>query len=34
METLVRVGPELADRSVLGEGIDAAGYEVVERTDR
>lgn len=30
----VRVGPELADRSVLGERIDAAGYEVVEGADR
>ncbi len=26
----IRIGPELADRSVLAERIEAAGYEVVE----
>lgn len=30
----VRVGPELADRGVLGERIEAAGYQVVEGVDR
>jgi copper chaperone len=26
----VRVGPELADRAVLAERIEAAGYQVIE----
>jgi copper chaperone CopZ len=30
----VRVGPELADREVLGERIEAAGYQVVEGVSR
>lgn len=30
----VRVGPELTDRAVLAERIDAAGYEVVEEVAR
>lgn len=30
----VRVGPELADRGVLGERIEAAGYELVEEQTR
>lgn len=30
----VRVGPELTDRGVLDERIEAAGFEVVGGTDR
>lgn len=30
----VRVGPELADRAVLAERIEAAGYQVIEATGR
>ncbi len=30
----VRIGPELADRAVLAERVEAAGYEVTEGTSR
>jgi copper chaperone len=30
----VRVGPELADRGVLGQRVEAAGFEVVEEVRR
>lgn len=30
----VRIGPELADRDVLGQRIENAGYEVVESVGR
>ncbi len=30
----VRIGPELADRDVLGERINNAGYEVIEEGSR
>jgi copper chaperone len=30
----VRIGPELADRGVLGERIENAGYEVIREDSR
>ena len=30
----VRVGPELTDRSVLGQRIESAGYQVIEGVAR